>query len=105
MRKFSVWCSDEQTKELNKILGLERVWYNLEDVFDLLPSKIKYNDKIGYLKISKFDIAYSSLETERNNSVVVLFQYLLNNETIYDAFIKAIKFFTENKDKVEILEK
>ena len=105
MRKFSVWCSDEQTKQINKILGLERNWYNLEDIFNLLPGKIKYNNEIGYLRISKFDIAYSSLETERNNSVVVLFQYLLNNETIYDAFIRAIKFFTENKGKVEILEK
>ena len=105
MRKFPVWCSDEQTKELNKLFGLERVWYNLEDVFNFLPGKIRYNNEIGYLKISKFDIVYSALETERNNSVVILFQYLLNNETIYDAFIKAIKFFTENKDKVEILEK
>ena len=97
MRKFQVWCSDEQTKKINEILGLEKSWYNLEDVFNFLPGKIRYNNKTGYLRISKFDIVYSSLETEQAGLAVVIFQYLLNEETIYDAFINAIRFFKENK--------
>lgn len=105
MRKFPVWCSDKNTKELNELLGLERTWYNLEDVFNLLPGKIKYNNEVGYLRLSKFDIAYSALETEKNNIVVMLFQFLLNDETVYDGLVKAIKFFNEYKDKIEILEK
>lgn len=105
MRKFPVWCSDKNTKELNELLGLDRTWYNLEDIFNLLPGKVKYNNEVGYLRLSKFDIAYSALETERNNSVVMLFQFALNDETVYDGLIKAIKFFNEYKDKIEILEK
>lgn len=105
MNKFPSCCSEEQTKQINEILNLKKNWYDLSDLFTFLPGKIEYNNAIGYLRLSKFDIAYSALETERNNSVVVLFQFMMNNENVYDGFIQAIRFFKEHEDKIKFLEK
>lgn len=100
-KKIPTFSSHSQTDEINQMLGNARL-YSVDDIFNLLPNKIEYNGKVGYLRISKFDIVWSSLETESEGKVVLMFQYLLSNENIFDAFIRAYKFINENN--VTILE-
>lgn len=103
MKKMIGKAYPEQVKRINQLLGENRDEYTLVDVFNLLPSKIQWNGMGGYLKISKFDIVYSSLETELEGKVVALFSFMLTNENVFDAFIAALEFFKAHKD-IEILE-
>lgn len=95
---------EEQVQIINELLGEERDNYYLDDIYNILPNKITWNEKIGYLKISKYDIVYSSLETEMKGQVVVLFSYMIGNLNVFDAFIEAIKFLNKYKDQITILE-
>lgn len=103
MKKMIEKASPEQVKRINQLLGENRDEYTLADVFNILPSKIRYRGKEGYLRISKFDIVYSSLETELKGEIVELFSFMLNKENVFDAFIAAIEFF-RNHEEVVILE-
>ena len=104
MKKMIGKASSEQVKRINQLLGENRDAYTLVDVFNILPSKIRWNGMSGYLKISKFDIVYSSLETELEGKVVAMFSFLLTNENVFDAFITALEFFNKHKEDIEILE-
>ena len=95
---------EEQVEKINKLIGEERENYYLDDIYNILPNKITWNKKTGYLKISKYDIVYSSLETEMDGQVVALFSYILGNLNIFDAFIEALEFFKKYEDKITILE-
>ena len=95
---------EEQVQIINELLGEERDNYYLDDIYNILPNKIIWNKKIGYLKISKYDIVYSSLETEMKGQVVVLFSYMIGNLNVFDAFIETIKFLNKYKDQITILE-
>ena len=95
---------EEQVPIINELLGEERDNYYLDDIYNILPNKITWNEKTGYLKISKYDIVYSSLETEMKGQVVVLFSYMIGNLNVFDAFIEAIKFLNKYKDQITILE-
>ena len=95
---------EEQVPIINELLGEERDNYYLDDIYNILPNKITWNEKTGYLKISKYDIVYSSLETETKGQVVVLFSYMIGNLNVFDAFIEAIKFLNKYKDQIAILE-
>ena len=101
---FSLYSNDRQTTCLNRILGEFKYSYNLANVFNLLPEKIKYNNRVGYLKVSKIDISYSSLETEMQGSVVLLFQFMLNGQNVFDGLIEALDFIKNHKNEIEILE-
>ena len=93
-----------QVPIINELLGEERDNYYLDDIYNILPNKITWNEKTGYLKISKYDIVYSSLETEMKGQVVVLFSYMIGNLNVFDAFIEAIKFLNKYKGQITILE-
>ena len=95
---------EEQVPIINELLGEERDNYYLDDIYNILPNKITWNKKTGYLKISKYDIVYSSLETETKGQVVVLFSYMIGNLNVFDAFIEAIKFLNKYKDQITVLE-
>ena len=95
---------EEQVPIINELLGEERDNYYLDDIYNILPNKITWNKKTGYLKISKYDIVYSSLETEMKGQVVVLFSYMIGNLNVFDAFIDTIKFLNKYKDQITILE-
>lgn len=95
---------EEQVQIINELLGEERDNYYLDDIYNILPNKITWNEKTGYLKISKYDIVYSSLETEMKGQVVVLFSYMIGNLNVFDAFIETIKFLNKYKDQITILE-
>lgn len=95
---------EEQVPIINELLGEERDNYYLDDIYNILPNKITWNEKTGYLKISKYDIVYSSLETEMKGQVVILFSYMIGNLNVFDAFIEAIKFLNKYKDQITILE-
>lgn len=96
---------EEQVEKINKLLGEERENYYLDDIYNILPNKIIWCEKTGYLKISKYDIVYSSLETEMKGSVVALFSYMIGYLNVFDAFIEALEFFKKYEDKITILEK
>ena len=101
---FTLYSNDRQTTRLNRILGEFKYSYNLANMFNLLPEKIKYNNKVGYLKVSKIDISYSSLETEMQGSVVLLFQFMLSGQNVFDGLIEALDFIKNHKNEIEILE-
>ena len=96
---------DEQVEKINKLIGEERENYYLDDIYNILPNKITWCKKTGYLKISKYDIVYSSLETEKEGSVVILFSFMIGYLNVFDAFIEALEFFKKYEDKISILEK
>ena len=104
MKKMIEKASPEQVKRINQLigenLGENRDEYTLADVFNILPSKIRYRGKEGYLRISRFDIVYSSLETELKGEIVELFSFMLNKENVFDAFIAAIEFFRKHEEVV-----
>ena len=104
MKKMVENALPEQVKQINRILKEERDNYTVADVFNILPCKIMYQEKTGYIKISKFDIVYSSLETERENKVVIMWSFMLNNQNIFDAFIQALEWFEKHNLDIEILE-
>jgi len=95
---------EDQVEKINKLIGEERDNYYLDDIYNILPNKITWNNQTGYLKISKYDIVYSSLETEMQGRVVVLFSYMIGNLNVFDAFIEAIKFLNKYKEQITILE-
>lgn len=95
---------EEQVPIINKLLGEERNNYYLDDIYNILPNKITWNGRTGYLKISKYDIIYSSLETELKGQVVVTFSYMIGNLNVFDAFIEALKFLNKYKDQIIVLE-
>ena len=95
---------EDQVEKINKLIGEEHENYYLDDIYNILPNKITWNNQTGYLKISKFDITYSSLETERDGKVVVLFSFMIGYLNVFDAFIEALEFFKKYEDKIIILE-
>lgn len=95
---------EEQVTKINKLLGEERENYYLDDIYNILPNKIIWNNRTGYLKISKFDIIYSSLETEMDGKVVALFSFMIGYLNVFDAFIEALEFFKKYEDTITILE-
>lgn len=95
---------EEQVTKINKLLGEERENYYLDDIYNILPNKITWNKKTGYLKISKYDIVYSSLETEKEGKVVALFSFMIGYLNVFDAFIEALEFFKKHEDKITIIE-
>lgn len=103
--KRMIHCAlEEQVQIINKLLDEERDNYYLDDIYNILPNKITWNEKTGYLKISNYDIVYSSLETEMKGQVVILFSYMIGNLNVFDAFIEAIKFLNKYKDQIAVLE-
>ena len=104
IKKMIHQALEEQVPIINKLLGEERENYYLDDIYNILPNKITWNGKTGYLKISKYDIVYSSLETEVEGQVVALFSYMIGYLNVFDAFIDAIKFLNKYKDQITILE-
>ena len=100
MKKMIEKAYPEQVEMISQLLGENRYEYTLADVFNILPSKIRYRGKEGYLRISRFDIVYSSLETELKGEIVELFSFMLNKENVFDAFIAAIEFFRNHEEVV-----
>jgi hypothetical protein len=95
---------EEQVLIINELLEEERDNYYLDDIYNVLPNKITWNGRTGYLKISKYDIVYSSLETELKGQVVVSFSYMIGNLNVFDAFIDAIKFLNKYKEQIIVHE-
>lgn len=95
---------EEQVLIINELLEEECDNYYLDDIYNVLPNKITWNGRTGYLKISKYDIVYSSLETELKGQVVVSFSYMIGNLNVFDAFIDAIKFLNKYKEQIIVHE-
>lgn len=95
---------EEQVPIINELLDDDRDNYYLDDIYNVLPNKITWNGRTGYLKISKYDIIYSSLETELKGQVVVTFSYMIGNLNVFDAFIEAIKFLNKYKEQIIVHE-
>lgn len=104
MINFIVKSNSIQTKQINDLLGLDYESYEIGDIFNRLPYKIEYNNEIGYMRMSKIDIVYSSLETEMKGHVVLMFQYIQGRENIFDSFIKALIWFKDHKNEYKNLD-
>lgn len=104
IKKMLHQALEEQVPIINELLGEERDNYYLDDIYNILPNKITWNGRTGYLKISKYDIVYSSLETEMEGRTVVLFSYMIGNLNVFDAFIEALEFLNKYKEQITVLE-
>lgn len=104
MKRMIEKALPEQVERINKIIDSDCNEYTVADVFNMLPTKIEYRDRTGYLKISKFDIVYSCLELERENKVVIMWSFMVGNQNIFDAFIDALEWFKKFKSDVKIIE-
>ena len=104
IKKMLHQALEEQVPIINGLLGEERDNYYLDDIYNILPNKITWNGRTGYLKISKYDIVYSSLETEMEGHVVVLFSFMIGNLNVFDAFIEALKFLNKYKEQITVHE-
>lgn len=104
IKKMLHQALEEQVPIINELLGEERDNYYLDDIYNILPNKITWNGRTGYLKISKYDIVYSSLETEMEGHVVALFSYMIGYLNVFDAFIEALKFLNKHKEQITIIE-
>jgi hypothetical protein len=95
MNKFPEISNYRQTIEINELLGASESYYNLSDVFRILPSELQIGENIAICNYSHLDITY----TFTRPPVVecfVRFDMLTDNLDIYDAFIEAIKWLQKN---------
>lgn len=98
MKDFKATPTSSQLNQINELLGINESLFSISDIFRYLPEKIIYNGESGYLRISKIDIVYSSLETEMKGHVVLMFQYLTSD--IFDAFIRALKWIKDHNNGI-----
>lgn len=103
MKEVVYYSNVEQTAIINELLGLNEKYFEVADVFKYLPDHICFNERTGYLTVSNIDIYWTSLELEREGSVVMLFQHLTSDKNIFDSFIDALKWIKSNKD-IEIID-
>ena len=79
---------EEQVPIINKLLGEERENYYLDDIYNILPNKITWHKKTGYLKISKYDIVYSIIHLFRFDVWVKVLGALCLFAKLYDKCVR-----------------
>lgn len=100
MKQIVEFSSDEQTQVLNRILSKNKDKYSLYDIFENLPFDITYNNKRGYLSVSRLGIEYTSLSYDNKLNIVFVenTDYSLTN--IFDCFIKTLQWFKKNESSI-----
>ena len=100
MKHIVEFSSDEQTQVLNRILSKNKDKYSLYDIFENLPFDITYNNKRGYLSVSRLGIEYTSLSYDNKLNIVFVenTDYSLTN--IFDCFIKTLQWFKKNESSI-----
>ena len=102
MKQIVEFSSDEQTQVLNRILSKNKDKYSLYDIFENLPFDITYNNKRGYLSVSRLGIEYTSLSYDNKLNIVFVenTDYSLTN--IFDSFIKTLQWFKKNESSIVV---
>lgn len=96
--------NQKQTEEINILLeqrGIEPKLnnnYTVQDIFEILPSRVFHNGKIGYLFVGYLGIEYTSLNPDYKVNLVYSACTIPNND-IYDCFIEMLRFLNENNIK------
>lgn len=102
MGQIAEFSTPEQTKILNELLSENKEKYSLYDIFKHLPFDITYNGNRGYLSISQLGIEYTSLNYNNTINFVHIESTSLGSVSIFECFIKTLKWYDENKDVIKI---
>ena len=86
MKQIVEFSSDEQTQVLNRILSKDKDKYSLYDIFENLPFDITYNNKRGYLSVSRLGIEYTSLSYDNKLNIVFVENTDYSSLNIFDCF-------------------
>ena len=102
MKQIVEFSSDEQTQVLNRILSKNKDKYSLYDIFENLPFDITYNNKRGYLGVSRLGIEYTSLSYDNKLNIVFVENTDYSRTNIFDCFIKILEWFKKNESSIII---
>ena len=100
MKQIVEFSSDEQTQVLNRILSKNKDKYSLYDIFENLPFDITYNNKRGYLSVSRLGIEYTSLSYDNKLNIVFVENTDYSRINIFDCFIKILEWFKKNESSI-----
>lgn len=102
MKQIVEFSSDEQTQVLNRILSKNKDKYSLYDIFENLPFDITYNNKRGYLSVSRLGIEYTSLSYDNKLNIVFVENTDYSRINIFDCFIKILEWFKKNESSIVV---
>ena len=102
MKHIVEFSSDEQTQVLNRILSKNKDKYSLYDIFENLPFDITYNNKRGYLSVSRLGIEYTSLSYDNKLNIVFVENTDYSRINIFDCFIKILEWFKKNESSIVV---
>ena len=102
MKQIVEFSSDEQTQVLNRILSKNKDKYSLYDIFENLPFDITYNNKRGYLSVSRLGIEYTSLSYDNKLNIVFVENTDNSYTNIFDCFINTLQWFRKNENNITI---
>ena len=100
MKQIVEFSSSEQTQVLNRILSKNKDKYSLYDIFENLPFDITYNNKRGYLSVSRLGIEYTSLSYDNKLNIVFVENTDYSLINIFDCFIKTLQWFKKNESSI-----
>ena len=102
MKQIVEFSNDEQTQVLNRILSKDKDKYSLYDIFENLPFDITYNNKRGYLSVSRLGIEYTSLSYDNKLNIVFVENTDYSQTNIFDCFIKILEWFKKNESSIVV---
>ena len=102
MKQIVEFSSDEQTQVLNRILSKNKDKYSLYDIFENLPFDITYNNKRGYLSVSRLGIEYTSISYDGKLNIVFVENTDYSRTDIFECFIKTLEWLKKNESYIVV---
>ena len=102
MKQIVEFSSDEQTQVLNRILSKNKDKYSLYDIFENLPFDITYNNKRGYLSVSRLGIEYTSISYDGKLNIVFVENTDYSRTDIFECFIKTLEWLKKNESSITV---
>ena len=102
MKHIVEFSSDEQTQVLNRILSKNKDKYSLYDIFENLPFDITYNNKRGYLSVSRLGIEYTSISYDGKLNIVFVENTDYSRTDIFECFIKTLEWLEKNDSSITV---
>ena len=102
MWQIAEFSTLDETKILNELLSENKEKYSLYDIFKYLHFDITYNGNRGYLSISQLGIEYTSLNYNYTLNIVHIESTNLGSISIFECFIKMLRWYNENKEDTKI---
>ena len=100
MGQIAEFSTQDETKIINELLSENKEKYSLYDIFENLPFDITYNNKRGYLSVSRLGIEYTSLSYDNKLNIVFVENTDYSRTNIFDCFIKTLQWFKKNESSI-----